>query len=278
MPLSVVSGIFPARERDAAQRLPPEFAPLDIAPQDLARQSALIDPLGIYASAMDTSDYIAAVAPTVRAHITIDGTLLDVGAGGGQLGHALCNPAKGWSAIEPAALMRKRLGLLSPPPAIIPTGWEDADVAPASHDFVLAATMPALFTNSDQFLAQCHTWARKAVIWIVPAMHGPKGLILAGCLPREWHNEDETPGLEICLRHLSKHRHPPVMQLTHWTFSAVVADIAVIAHFLADRLRWRPDDPRRAEMRAHLSAQAKPDALGFRLEIPRTSAILIWSL
>ena len=263
MPLSVLP-----RKRDASPHAPP----------NIARQSALIDPLGLYASAMDTSDYVAAVAPIVRSHITIDGTLLDVGAGGGQLGHALCDPAKGWSAIEPSALIGTRLARLSPAPAIIPTEWEDANVAPAGHDFVLAATMPALFTDPDPFLTQCQTWARKAVIWIVPAMHGPKGLILAGYLPREWHNEDETPGLEICLRQLPKERHPPVMALTHWTFSAVVPDIAVIAHFLADRLRWPPNDPRRSDMRAHLKAQAKPDPHGFRLEIPRTSAILIWSV
>ena len=240
--------------------------------------SDLVDPLGLYAAAMDTSDYAATVVPIIRVMAPSFGNLLDIGAGGGQLGHALCAPAIPWTAIEPSPLMRQRLERLRPPPDIAAAGWEEADVAPASHDLVLAATMPALFDKPEAFLARCKAWARKAVVWVVPAQEGPKGLILAGCLPREWHGEDETPGIEITLSRLPKAFHPERMTVVHWTFAAVVPAIAPIAEFLADRLLWAKDDQRRPDLRAHLTRQSKPDPAGRRLEIARKSAILTWSV
>ena len=72
-----------------------------------------IDPLELYASAIDTSDYVRRVAPLVRRAVPEIGRLLDVGAGGGQLGAALRDPALPWTAIEPSATMRARLGRLA---------------------------------------------------------------------------------------------------------------------------------------------------------------------
>ena len=54
---------------------------------------------------------------------------------------------------------------------------------PSAHDTVLAATMPALFDDPERFLARCRDWARRTVIWVVPAHAGPRGLCFAGCLP-----------------------------------------------------------------------------------------------
>ena len=237
-----------------------------------------IDPLGLYAAAMDTSDYVEVVVPVVRTMAPAFRSLLDVGAGGGQLGNGLRDAGAPWTTIEPSALMQQRLALFPSPPAIIPSGWMDAEIAAGSHDLVLAATMPALFEQPEALLDRCLRWARHAVTWVVPAQNGPKGLILAGCLPSAWHGEDETPGIELTLSRLPRSRHPERMAFAEWTFSAIVPDIAAIASFLAGRLGWTEGDGRRPELLNHLRRQAKPDPAGHRLDIPRKSAILTWSI
>ena len=235
-----------------------------------------IDPIELYASAIDTSDYVSRVAPQVRRLVPEVGRLLDVGAGGGQLGSALRDRAFPWTAIEPSPVMRVRLMSLHLPPHVVSGRWQEAWVAPAAHDTVLAATMPAFFDHPDAFLARCRDWARRTVVWIVPAQAGPRDLCFAGCLPSEWHREDETPGIELVLNNLASRPHK--MAFVDWTFSGVVTDLPRLAGYLADRLGWPDGDDRRPHLLAHLEAQARPDAAGLRLDIPRKSAVLVWRI
>ena len=158
----------------------------------------------------------------------------------------------------------------------MPLGWEAADVASGAHDTVLAATRPALFDQPEHVLDRCREWARRTVVWIVPAHRGPRGLCFAGCLPQAWHGEDETPGLDIVMRGLSPVARPDQIGFVDWTFSGIVKDLAALSAYLADRLGWSETDARRAELAAHLAAQARPDAAGLRLDIPRKSAVLVW--
>ena len=51
-----------------------------------------------------------------------------------------------------------------------------------------------------------------------------------------------------------------------------------IGAFLAARLAWSAHDPRRPQLRAHLAQQAKSHANGFRLDIARRSAVMIWRM
>lgn len=235
-----------------------------------------IDALELYAAAIDTSDYVAKVAPLVRAAVPATGDLLDIGAGGGQLGHALRQPGRRSVAVEPSSRMRTRLAALDPPPEIIAGGWQEATIASGSFDTVLAATMPAYFDEPELFLARCHLWTRRTIVWVVPAQAGPRGLCFAGCLPADWHGEDETPGIEIVRRRLSPGSRPRDVVFADWTFTGVVADLDRLAAYLADRLGWTPPDDRRGRLARHLAAQARPDAAGWRLEIPRKSAVCIW--
>ena len=255
----------------------PRVAVLSSSPSPTA-----IDPLDLYASAIDTSDYVAAVAPVVRRLLTETGRLLDVGAGGGQIGGAIRDPGRDpvahWTAIEPSAAMRARLQRYTPPPRIVACGWQQAAIAPHAHNTVLAATMPAYFEQPEAFLARCRTWARRAVVWIVPAQAGPRGLCFAGCLPAARHREDETPGIEVVLRGLAPGSRPHEVAFATWTFSGVVADLEGLAGYLADRLGWPRSDRRRQRLLEHLGAQARPDPQGHRLDIPRTSAVLVWRL
>lgn len=235
----------------------------------------IIEPLELYAAAIDTSDYVARVAPVVRDLVPAVGALLDVGAGGGQLGAALHEPPFPWTAIEPSPSMRARLAALPVPPRIVPQGWEEAYIAPAAHDSVLAATMPAVF-DAERFLTRCRSWARRTVVWVVPAQLGPRGLCFAGCLPREWHGEDETPGVDLVLESLPASMPPDAIAFVLWTFTGIVKDLTRLAAWLADRLGWPASDARRAELVRHLEAQARPHAAGHRLDIPRKSAVLVW--
>jgi SAM-dependent methyltransferase len=235
---------------------------------------SVLDPLELYASAIDTSDYVSRVSPQLRRLVPDIGKLLDVGAGGGQLGAALQDRSLPWSAIEPSPTMRARLARLHVPPHIVASPWNEAWIARESHDTVLAATMPAFFDHTEAFLARCRDWARRAVVWVVPAQAGPRGLCFAGCLPSEWHREDETPGIALVLKNLAS--RPDEIAFVDWTFSGVVQNLPRLASYLADRLGWPPTDERRPRLLAHLAAQAKPDAAGLRLDIARKSAVLVW--
>jgi hypothetical protein len=235
-----------------------------------------IDPLGFYADAIDTSNYASAIAPVIRGAMGDIGDLLDVGAGGGQLGAALREPGGIWTTIEPSRLMAGRLARFSPPPAVLASGWRNAELASKSHDSVLAATMPAVLYDCERFLPRCLGWARRHVIWVVPSHHGPRGMILAGCLPSEWHGEDETPGIDITLGSLPAGSAPHVVERVDWTFTAVVTDLRLTANYLATRLKWPNGDARREALFAHLKERSTVQPNGHRLDIERQSAILIW--
>lgn len=235
-----------------------------------------IDPLERYAAGIDTSDYVARVVPLIRAAVPSIGDLLDIGAGGGQLGARLRMPERAWTVVEPAPMMQRRLQAYDPSPHILRRGWKEADLTAACADTVLAANMPAPLTDPVAFLARCREWARGSVVWLVPSQHGPRGICLAGCLPQAWHGEDETPGVEIVLRALPRNDRPAIMVEAAWTFTAVVADLPRTARSLADRLGWAPNDPRRPELLDHLTSQAVPVPGGHQLSVPRASSVLVW--
>jgi hypothetical protein len=242
--------------------------------RDVAGATQNIDPIELYAAAIDTSDYVARVVPLIRQSVDDIGHLLDVGAGGGQLGRALRAPNRRWTAIEPASNMRARLARLEDPPHVIAEDWKAVVVPCAGHRTVLAANIAAPLQEPNAFLARCRAWARRNVVWVVPAQHGPHGMCFAGCLPAAWHGEDETPGVDIVLRGLARSAQPRSIAFADWTFSGVVADLEALAVYLADRLQW--PQSRRPEMIAHLVRQAKRDPRGYRLDISRKSAVLVW--
>jgi hypothetical protein len=239
----------------------------------------MFDPLEIYAAGIDQSDYVQRIHPLIARLLDPADDLLDVGAGGGQLGRALQPLAARWHAIEPSPVMRHRLNRHFPPPAtLIGSRWEDLPLDATLCDVLLAANVAAPLVDTARFLDACRAWARRAIVWVVPAQHGPRGLCLAGCLPREWHGEDETPGIDLVLGALPPARRPDTVEYADWTFRSVVPDLAALAHYLAGRLAWPDDDPRRAPLLSHLQASACADQHGHRLDVPRRSAILHWSL
>jgi hypothetical protein len=238
--------------------------------------SGTCDPIEIYAAAIDTSDYAERLAALVRRCVPSVGDLLDIGAGGGQLGQELRVFGRRWTALEPNRNMQARLACLDQPPRVIPCGWGAAELSTNGHDTVLAASIAAPLEVPGAFLTRCLAWTRRAVVWIVPAHRGPRGVVFAGCLPAEWHGEDETPGIEIVLGRRPADRRPRVVTTTEWTFSGAFADLDQLASYIADRLGWTRPDPRRSHVTAHLMTRAKPHPAGYLLEIPRKSAVLVW--
>lgn len=238
----------------------------------------MFDPLELYAAGIDASDYTARVMPLLATVAGGSGALLDLGAGGGQLGAQLRRRFGAWLAVEPDLGMRDRLRALhTVPDQIIDRGWQDVDLAPKSVDCVLAANIAAPLTDAREFLARCRLWARDTIVWIVPAQHGPRGMCLAGCLPAAWHGEDETPGVEI-VRHQLGPLQTPRFETVSWTFTLPVKDVTAIADYLADRLGWHCTDPRRPAMKALLADRLRRAGPNEYLDVPRTSAVLIWRL
>lgn len=241
-----------------------------------AGHAELAEGLRLYAAGIDTSDYVARVAPAIAALGADIGDLLDIGAGGGQLGSALREPGRRWIAVEPSAVMHEWLRRLDPAPELIVSGWPQIADANFAADTVLAANMPAPLTEARAFLRACKGFARRRVIWVVPAQKGPRGLCLAGCLLPEWHREDETPGIDLVLAALDASEHPPQRRDVSWTFRAEVPDLRRLSAYLADRLRWADSDERRPLLFDELARQAEPCAAGFRLSVPKISSVLIW--
>src|SRR4051794_24798765 len=81
---------------------------------DVASQT--IDPLALYAAAIDTSDYVDKVARVICANVPAIGDLLDIGAGGGQLGDAIRERGHPWTALEPSTSMRAKLARIDDGP------------------------------------------------------------------------------------------------------------------------------------------------------------------
>jgi len=127
------------------------------------------------------------------------------------------------------------------------------------------------------FLARCLAWARRAVVWIVPAQAGPRGLCFAGCLPAQWHGEDETPGIEVVLRGLAPELRPARDGLRDLDlFQASCPIWRSSPATSAERLACRAATSGVQRLLKHLRARAKPDPQGHRLDIPRKSAVLVW--
>jgi hypothetical protein len=269
----------PAARGIAGARLPTTSPGTTPPCPDSPPRPPTIDPLVLYAVGIDASDYVSRIVPLVQRMVPEIGDLLDIGAGAGQLGRALRRPGAAWTAVEPAAAMRSRLaGLGDARPRVVPHGWESASLAAKSHDTVLAANTSAPFQAPAAFLDRCRSWARRHVVWIVPAQHGPRGTCLSGCLPPEWHGEDERPGVDVVLSRLDPAQQPDAVVITPWTFVLPVGGIESLAEHLAERLAWAPHDPRRRALRAHLVAQCRHDARGSRLEVAKAAAVLVWRL
>ncbi|UYZ83137.1 hypothetical protein MTZ49_11060 [Entomomonas sp. E2T0] len=236
-----------------------------------------LNPMAIYAEGVDSSDYIDSVAPLIIQTLVNIGDLLDVGAGGGQLGSSLQAQNNHWVAIEPDPYMCDRLHSYPNCTRVIPTGWKEVhNLSSQSFDTVLAANMIAPQADAINFLERCRSWTRNAIVWIVPSQRGPKGLCLSGCLPNEWVQEGNETGYERVMSQLSESDYPNHTLTVDWTFTYITRDIDIVATHMANQLGWDINDTRRLAMGEHLYSNSIQDGLDFYLKVPKQSTILIW--
>lgn len=244
----------------------------------MSDNASQLNPMAIYAEGVDTSNYVDNVATVIIQQIATIGDLLDVGAGGGQLGFRLHNENKKWVAIEPDTYMGKRLASFAACSAVIASGWQEVQhLTKQSFDTVLAANMIAPQADAINFLARCRFWTRNAIVWIVPSQRGPKQLCLAGCLPSEWVNEGHETGYERVMSQLPEVDYPMHTSMVDWTFTYKTNNIEQVATHMANQLGWDANDKRRLAMRDHLYNSAVKQNEDYYLEVPKQSAILIWT-
>lgn len=236
-----------------------------------------LNPKAIYAEGIDSSDYIESVVPLINQILVNTGDLLDVGAGGWQLGSALQTHNKQWVAIEPDPYMCNRLYSYSNCTRIIPNGWEDVHLCAHSFDTILAANMIAPQANAVKFLELCRFWTRNAIVWIVPSQRGPRRLCLSGCLPDEWTDEGDETGYERVISQLPKQDYPNHTLTVNWVFTYIAKDIDVVASHIADQLGWDITDCRRAQIGHHLYSRTAQHGTDYYLQVPKQSTILIWT-
>lgn len=237
-----------------------------------------LNPMAVYAEGIDSSNYIENVTPVIKLALTNIGDLLDIGAGGGQLGCSLQTKNNRWVAVEPDPYMCDRLSNYANCTQVISSAWQHVNnLAAHSFDTVLAANMIAPQADAINFLERCRFWTRNTIIWLVPSQRGPKQLCLAGCLPTEWINEDNQTGYERVMSQLQAPNYPNHTLTVDWTFTYVTSDIEEIATHMANRLGWHQQDDRRQAMRDHLSASATQQDEYYYLQVPKQSTILIWT-
>lgn len=237
-------------------------------------------PIAFYAEGIDRSDYVDAVAPKIRARIGHAQSLIDIGAGAGQLGAALCGPRSTWLALEPDSGMCARLeARQKPKPVVVNAGWEGLPgYSLEPQDMSLAANIAAPLTDARAFFQMLRPLTRRAMVWVVPAQHGPRGMCLAACLDPDWHGEDERPGYELTLDALGRSDAPSQILFADWTFQAQFPSLdGAVMHFVR-ALKWEADDPRVHSLRGRLTQQASSANGSVTLCAPKRSAILIWSL
>lgn len=238
-----------------------------------------LNPMAVYAEGIDASDYVKNLVPVIRDVLSDIGDLLDVGAGAGQLGSALHTHCRHWVAIEPDPYMCNRLSSCLRCTRVISGGWGDVHhLIGRSFDTVLAANMIAPQVDAVNFLERCRFWTRDAIVWVVPCQQGPKQFCLSGCLPAEWHGENGRSGYEQVIEQLPAADCPDYTLSVDWTFTYQTEDIGGVAEHMAARLGWTDKDTRRDDLYDHLYRSAKPsDIGGYQLEVPKQSAILIWT-
>jgi hypothetical protein len=229
-----------------------------------------------YARALDRSDYGAAIAGALRGEAPE--SLLDIGAGAGHPVAPWLPADARWTALEPNRYLRARLGRLrrTTRPNLRPMNgrWESLPgLGLAPQGWAFAANIGATLTAPRTLLAGMRGLARRRVVWVVPAQHGPRRWCLAGALPADLHGEDETPAIRQVLAALGPEA-PDEVRLAPWTFRASFASLDAAAAYCAAQVALPP-----AACRAALADTARPlPGGGVELAAPKVSALLIWNL
>lgn len=232
-----------------------------------------------YAETVESSDYVARVAPLLDARWD---SFLDVGAGSGALGVRLIRDDSHWQAVEPQPAMRELLErqrrVVTPRNATLEIHacpWQDLP-RPVRARQLLAANLGATHHDAAAFFdAMADRW-HDSMHWVVAAQAGPSTFCLAGFLPPELHGSDVRPAFERTLDQLGHERAPVRIRFVDWHCRFVFPDLpAAQAHFL-DRLALIPSTPRGADVCRHVARHASQTVRGVEVGCAKRSAVMAW--
>ncbi len=234
-----------------------------------------------YADAIAATDYADAVTRCLP--VPWD-DLLDVGAGSGVLAPAILGSGAHWCAVEPQALMRRRLRRMAESLAdrrvvleLHDCGWETL-VPGIGAEVLLAANLGATHHDAAGFFDAMRPRWRRAMHWVVPAQPGPSTFCLAGFLPPALHEADMQPACLRTLAQLGAARAPRRIAYADWRFEAAFCDAEAAADHCMDRLGVAADSDRGRAVSAWVHANGVADSRGFVIGCAKRSAVLSWGV
>jgi len=224
------------------------------------------------------SDYRERLIPAIRAAVGEATSLVDVGAGTGEVGAALIGPAGLWIAVEPNAFMARRIAhamaMRAGPGYILRETWSEL----AARDrllgeVVLCAHVPGQCEDVAGCWRATARHARRALCWVVSAEAGPRRHALSTVLPPEGC---ETPGHALVIAATRALAPAPQVTLIDWTSRYAFADQEEAERFFVEHDPSLAEPRRRRALGRRLFTQGRSAADGFLVAAPRQSAVLTW--
>lgn len=234
-----------------------------------------------YLEGIERSDYAQRMGPLVAKPLGGMASLLDIGAGAGTLPRTFFDRAKQWTAVEPNAYLAARLRELRKKEGfrlrVIEDVWQRLVCYRISrHDALLAANTAAPLIDPLGFWQTLAPYARRCMVWTVPAQRGPRRWCLSGALPAHLHGEDEIPAVEIVLSRLPASLQPQEVTFAEWTFHYDFSDFVAANDWFQQRFNPRGLPERRRALRAHLERTLIIVPEGVRAIASKRGACLVW--
>jgi len=235
-----------------------------------------------YARGQQHSDYVERLGPAIRRGVGRPTSLIDLGAGTGDLGAAIIPQGARWLAVEPNGFMAERLRQrmqahdLSEP-VVITQPWEDLgehNLPPA--EVVLAANLPGMTEDPVTLWQVCTRLATRHVCWVCGAEIEPSLGCLSGFLPPVLRDPRRTYGYDFLLRHLRDIAPTPEIRFVTWTWRQVFPDFAAAYLHCAGLTADIADPAQQRRLEDHLRQHLVPGEHGLMAESPRQSAVCTW--
>lgn len=234
----------------------------------------------LYLDMIAESDYAEKIAPGVGM---TTGSVLDIGAGAGDITRrCLAGPAR-WIAVEPNPEMRRVLASLQAPLEIksiqleiLPLQWQSLP-SEVVADTAFAFNVGATHHQADALFEAMLGRQIKTMVWVVPAQNAPSSFCLAGYLPPEIHGESERPAYLNTLAQLGSKRKPHDIEFVDWecryTFSSKET---LLSHF-RERLAIQRGSNEARNLENHVLEKIETSGAGLQVCCSKRSAVMRWT-
>ena len=237
----------------------------------------------LYERGLAQSDYERILVPLLRTLLSPVGSLLDIGAGTGNVGRGLAMTTDRWTAVEPNAHMAQALWAsmtvsANQPCALLRRPWESlADLDLPLHDTVLCAHLPGMTSHPVELWDTARRCARKHICWVISTERGPYSC-LSGFLPEHLEPRTGPAWHERVLEQLDGKAPAPAIEFFDWTFRLTFkSEEEALRVFQPDQTP--PGGERKqAALKACLQQQLQRVPDGLMAAVPKRNAILFWNL